>query len=271
MRGGWLLLGASATFLSCSNVLGIPSDTLSFCSQPANQGHSYCEDFDVGDATKRWTFSEAKGGATLAVTSGSDRSAPNLLDLGVPAVTTAGSNAIAGYTVEFDGATFTGLHIEADVRFVTPDGGPMGQVSGGFLIVVDKSGGCVGLGLGGGGNGVPVGIGAVTFPESNGCSALTGGAASASPTGTALALAPAPNQWFHIIVEVLPDRAGLAGAGTLTFDIVGVPGSTPTVHLAAGTLVASGIPLAGFAAEVEGPSGPLEVQYDNVTIDVVSP
>ena len=29
--------------------------------------------------------------------------------------------------------------------------------------------------------------------------------------------------------------------------------------------------LVGFAAEVDGPSGPLEVQYDNITIDVVPP
>ena len=271
MRGRWLLLGAAVTCLSCSNVLGIPGDTLSFCSQPANQGHTYCEDFDVGDPTKRWTFSEAVGGATLAVEPGSDRSAPNFVDLSAPA-RASGQSAIAGFDVEFDSATFTGLHIETDMRFVTADGGPLGAVNGGFLLVVDKSGGCVALGLGSAGNGAPVGIGAITFPESTGCSLLNGGGAGGNSAGaTPLTVAPGANQWFHILVDVLPDKAGLPGAGTLTLDVVGRPGSTPAVHLGAGTLVPSGIPLVGFAAEVDGPSGPLDVQYDNVTIDVVSP
>jgi hypothetical protein len=49
---------------------------------------------------------------------------------------------------------------------------------------------------------------------------------------------------------------------------VGQPTSSTPVPLGAGTLTPSGIPLVGFAAEVNDPSGPLEVQFDNIWIDL---
>ncbi|HEX3345615.1 MAG TPA: hypothetical protein VHS09_13625, partial [Polyangiaceae bacterium] len=104
-----------------------------------------------------------------------------------------------------------------------------------------------------------------------GCSALTsGGGASAMAGGRQVPLgeAPAPNTWSHVIVSVSPDAARNDGSGTLTFNIEGQPAAFQPVPLLLGTLVASGIPLVGFASEVNGPSGPLEVQFDDITIDL---
>jgi hypothetical protein len=269
MRLTWILLGVAGIGVGCASVLGIPGDTPSFCAQPANQGHAYCEDFDVGDPSTRWTYVTTTGGSTYAVQPGG-LSPPNLLDMSAP--TQPGkTSALAGFDKEFDDSTFVGVHIEADVRFVTQGGAPL-SANGGFLIVVDKSGGCIGLGVGlAGDSGAPAGIGAVVAPQSMDCSALTGGngGGMAGPgPEIQLTQAPQPNTWFHLVVVVAPDAMGLPGAGTLTVNIVGQPNSAPAVHLPAGTLVASGIPLVGFAAEVNGPSGPLEVQYDNITIDL---
>jgi hypothetical protein len=269
MRPAWTLLAVASLGVGCAGVLGIPDDTPSFCAQPANQGHAYCEDFDVGDPTTRWTYAEATGGATYSI-EGSDRSPPSLLDMSAPAVP-KGSSALAGMDVEFDNSTFVGLHIEADVRFVTQGGAAL-SANGGFMLIVDKSGGCVGLGVGVGlVPGAPAMIGSIIYPEPTACSALTGGGGGTTtgpPIQKTITTAPAPNAWFHLVVLVAPDPTGAPGAGTLGFNIVGQPGSTPTVPLPAGTLVSTGIPLVGFAAEVNGMSGPLEVQFDNITIDL---
>ena len=145
MRLAWMLLAAAGIGAGCASVLAIPNDTPSFCGQPANQGHAYCEDFDVGDPSSRWTFAEATNSATYMVAP-SDRSPPNLLDLSAPMVPDGGT-ALAGFTKEFDDSTFVGLHIEADIRFVTQGGAPI-TANGGFLLVVDKNGGgCIGLGV----------------------------------------------------------------------------------------------------------------------------
>jgi len=80
---------------------------------------------------------------------------------------------------------------------------------------------------------------------------------------------PQPNQWGHITVDVVPDPSG-DGSGTLTFDLRGSTAGAPQVPIMAGTLTAQGAPLVGFAANVTGPSGPLEVQYDNVIVDLLA-
>jgi hypothetical protein len=269
MRSAWGLLGAASLWAGCADVLAIPHGTPSFCAQPANQGHAYCEDFDVGDPSTRWTFAEALGGATSSLRP-SDDSPPNLLDL--TATSAAGGSAIAGFTKEFDDATFVGLHIEADVRFVTQSSASL-PGNAGFLLIVDKSGGCVGIGLAGGGTSGPPGVGAIVFADPTGCSALNGGtlsrdaSAGGPPPSTYITGTPPLNEWFHVIVVVTPDPTG-TGAGTLTFDIAGQPSPGMPVPLSAGTLAPSGIPLVGFAAEINGQGGSIEVQYDSVWIDL---
>lgn len=269
---GVCVAGASAAAGSaagCANVLGIPNDSPSFCAQPANQGHDYCEDFDVGDPSTRWTFAEATPGAAYAVRP-SDKTGPNLIDFSSPGAS-AGSTAIAAFDEEFDDSTFVGLHVEADVRFVTANGAPI-DASGGFLLIADKSGGCIGLGIG---SGAPDGgkgeamIGAVVFPTAASCTLLANGGIGGSDapiSNNPLTPAPAPNTWFHMVVVVAPGTGD--GTGTLTFNIVGQPGSVAPVTLPSKTLPPGGIPFVGFAAQVNGPSGPFEVQFDDITIDL---
>jgi hypothetical protein len=269
MRVGWWLVAVAGVVGGCASVLAIPDGTPSFCAQPAHQGHTYCEDFDVGDAGARWTFAEAIGGAAYAIEPSTD-SPPNLLDLSTPAQTDGGSG-LAGFTKEFDDSTFVGLHIEADVRFVTPGGAAI-DASGGFLLIVDKNGGgCIGIGVAPSGpNGKPS-IGAFVFAQGAGCSALTSGGGASSAVGghqVFIGDAPAPNTWSHIVVVATPDAVKRDGSGTLTFNIEGAPAAFQPVPLALATLVSTGIPLVGFASEVNGPSGALEVQFDDITIDL---
>ena len=269
MHAGWIVLAVAAAAVGCATVLAIPNDTPSFCAQPANQGHAYCEDFDVGDAGSRWTFAEATDGSAYSVQPGGF-SPPNLLDMSSP-MEPDGGGALVGFTKEFDDSTFVGLHIEAEVRFVTQNNAPI-TAQGGFLLIVDKNGGgCIGLGTGPSGpNGKPS-IGAFVFAQGAGCSALTSGGGGGSMLGgrqVYVGDAPQPNTWVHIKVIATPDATKNDGSGTLTFNIEGQPGAFIPVPLLLGTLVAGGVPLVGFAAEVNGPSGPLEVQYDNITIDL---
>ncbi len=269
MRAGWILLGVAVVAVGCASVLGIPGDTPSFCAQPANQGHAYCEDFDVGDAGSRWTFAEKSDGSTYSVQPGGE-SPPNLLDMTSPMEPDGGSG-LAGFTKEFDDSKFVGLHIEADVRFVTPNDAPLTAV-GGFLLIVDKNGGgCIGVGTAPGGpNGKPS-IGAFVFAQGAGCSALTSGGGPSSMLGgrqVYVGDAPQPNTWVHMVVIATPDAAKNDGSGTLSFNIEGQPGAFMPVPLVLGTLVSGGVPLVGFAAQVNGPSGAFEVQYDNITIDL---
>jgi len=269
MRASWVLLAAAVVGAGCASVLGLPDGTLSFCSQSANQGHAYCEDFDVGDPSTRWTFAEGTGGGAYAVAPGGE-SPPNLLDMSAPAQS-GKTSALAGFDKEFDDSTFVGLHIEFDVRFVTPGGAPLTS-TGGFLLIVDKSGGCIGIQASPAPDGGPgAGISAIVFQQPTSCSALTGGGpGTAAGPGiiTQITAAPSPNTWAHVVVVVAPDPKGLPGAGTLTFNIEGQPSSPTAVPLVGGTLIAAGIPLVGFAAEVNGPGGAFEVQYDNITIDL---
>ena len=57
-RSVWALVAGAGVCAGCATLLSIPNDTPSFCAQPANQGHAYCEDFDVGDPSTRWSFAE---------------------------------------------------------------------------------------------------------------------------------------------------------------------------------------------------------------------
>ncbi|HEY8039851.1 MAG TPA: hypothetical protein VIF15_08670 [Polyangiaceae bacterium] len=257
MRGAWslALLGA----VGCASVLGIPDKSPSFCARPENQGHAWCEDFDVGDATTRWTYAVQTGG-TLQIAP-SDDSPPNLVDMATP-VPPSG-DALAGFTKEFDEATFTGLHIEADVRFVTPNGGSI-TAQGGFLLVVDKAGGCVGVAI------TPGGVGAAVAPDARSCSGLTsgldsGGGGGGPPQQFPITGLPELNTWLHVKAIVTPNPDG---SGTMTLEFRGQPAASSPVPLPPNTLVPSGAPLVGFAADAHGGTGSVEVQMDNITIDL---
>ena len=273
MKRRWLVATAVVTCaagVACANVLGIPNATASWCS--VNTGHTYCEDFDLGDPLSRMSFHAATGGASLTIAP-SDDSPPNLLDLKTPALGPTGSS-LAGYDEEFDNSQFGALHIEADMRIVTGGRGFKGSI--GFMLISDKQGGCIGLAM------EPPGLGAVTAGDPYSCGALVssngmvtidasgGGADGGGMMITRLGSVPPLDQWDHLKIDVVPSPAG-DGSGTLTIDVVGQLAGYATLLIPVHTLTPTGTPLIGFSAAGLASTGEAEIQYDNVTVDVKAP
>jgi hypothetical protein len=254
--------------IGCASVLGIPNDTPSFCARPENQAHAYCEDFDVGDPSTRWTYAFSLGASSWAIKPSTD-SPPNLIALSSQEIPVDGGSAVVGFDKEFTDAGFAAVHIEADMRLPTGQGGNF-EGETGFLLVTDKEGGCVAM------NFSPQGIGAFAIVTAEACSELTtthaAGAIDAGPDGSLIAasiLGPLPprNSWFHVVIDVTPDGSG-QGSGTLTLNVVGEPTGYRPLAIAKGTLTPTGDPLVGFSNAPQPGSGAIEVDYDNVTIDL---
>jgi hypothetical protein len=122
----------------------------------------------------------------------------------------------------------------------------------------------------------------VVAPQSGGCSSLAGlgGKPVTNPTmdgglagdggvqGAVFLQAPAPNTWFHLRVQAIPDDRVTGAGSQLLMTLTPGLNTIPPFPLPRGSLPRTGTPLVGFAAEINAPSGPLEVQFDNVTIDV---
>jgi hypothetical protein len=276
----------------CASILGIPSDSPSFCARPENQGHDYCEDFDVGNALLRVGPGVEQRGPTTINVEPSDKSPPNLLDLASPALPADGGNPanLAGYYEEFPNSEFVGLRVDADIKLVTKDDAGL-TANGGFMLVGNTQGACIGVGLSQVPAGIPnsplpagtpvLGI-IVVAPQSGGCSSLTG--LSGKPVmapgpdggfggdggvqGMVFLQAPPPNTWFHLKVQAIPDDRVTGAGSQLLLTLTPGLNTIPPYPLPRGSLPRTGIPLVGFASEVNAPSGPLEVQFDNVTIDV---
>jgi hypothetical protein len=274
----------------CASILGIPSDSPSFCASPENQGHDYCEDYDVGNALLRVAPGVEQRGPTTIDIEPSDKSPPNLIDFKSPALPADAStpSELAGYYEEFPNSEFVGLRIDADIRFITQNDAGL-DANGGFLLVGNTQGACIGLGLAQVPAGVPnlplpagtpvLGV-IVVPPQNGGCSSLTGlsgmrtvlppvdgGASDGGVSSAVFVQAPAPNTWFHLRVQAIPDGVIMTGSQLLLTLTPGL-NTIPPFNLPAGALPRRGSPLIGFASEVNPPSGPLEVQFDNVTIDV---
>lgn len=256
--------------MGCASILAIPNDGPSFCAQPENQGHTYCEDFDVGDAASRWTTAFALGSTSWAFKPSND-SPPNLIALSSVAIPPEGGSAVVGFDKEFTDAGFGGVHIEADLRLVPLDGATFAGATG-FLLITDKEAGCVALDV------TPEGIGAFNIVTAEECSVLT----TSHPSGTVEAgaggggqlvqgalLGPLPplNSWAHVVINVTADPSG-DGSGTLTLNVVGQPTGYTPLPIAKGTLSPIGGPLVGFSNAPQPGSNALEVDYDNVTIDL---
>jgi hypothetical protein len=77
-------------------------------------------------------------------------------------------------------------------------------------------------------------------------------------------IAPMPtlNQWSHITLDVTRNSDG---SGTVGFDI-NLPGRLPPPQIPAGYLT-DGSPAVAVATSVVGPSGRVELEFDNVTVD----
>ncbi len=274
MKRVWLAVApvVGVAGVACASVLNIPNDTPSWCS--VNTGHTYCEDFDLGDPLSRMSFHAATGGGQLTIAP-SDDSPPNLLDLKTPALGPTGSS-LAGYDEEFDDSQFGALHIEADMRIVTHGGGFKGNI--GIMLISDKQGGCIGLAM------EPGGIGAVTVDSPYACGSLIGSngmqvmvdAGSATGDGgesmvaTRLGDVPPVDQWLHLKVDVVPSATG-DGSGMFTIDVVGQLAGYAPLPIPPKTLTPTGTPLVGFSVAGLASTGDAELQYDNITVDLKAP
>lgn len=260
-----LLAAGLLACASCASAIGIPNDTASFCS--THTGHTYCEDFDLGDPISRMSFHASNGGAKLSIAPSND-SPPNLADMVSPALG-PGEQSLAGYDQEFDGNGFGKLHIEADLRLVTHGAGFKGVIVG-ILLISDKQGGCIGVAL------TEQGVSAFTAPSPDACGSLVGGGTHPDAgvhvgmMGSPLGGLPPLDQWVHVVAVVTPS-ASHDGSGTFTFDVVGAPTGSSPLPLGPGTVTPTGTPLVGFSASGLPTSAACEVQYDNVTIDLAQP
>jgi hypothetical protein len=94
------------------------------------------------------------------------------------------------------------------------------------------------------------------------------GFGDAGVQGTFFVPAPPPNTWFHLKVQAIPDDRFTGRGSQILLTLTPGLNTIPPYPLPSGSLPRTGVPLVGFAAEVNAPSGPLEVQFDNVTVDV---
>jgi hypothetical protein len=252
--------------LGCASLIGLPDGSPSYCARPQNQGHTYCEDFDVGDPSTRWSFA-FNFGPTRWSLAPSDDSPPNLIALTSASIPLDAGSALVGFDKELTDAGFGALHVEADMRLLTPDGAaPEGRI--GFLLITDKAGGCMAL------NFLPTGVGAIALVSPEICADLTttqpltldGLGPDSGVLERVLGPLPVLDQWFRMVVDVTPDESA-DGSGTLVFNIIGVPTGYVSLPIAPGTLTASGAPLVGFSNAAQPGNGAVTVEFDNVTID----
>lgn len=291
-------LPVCAVVTGCASILGIPSDSPSFCDRPENQGHDYCEDYDVGNALERVgpdTVPPAgapSAGATMAIEP-SDASPPNLIDFVAQAMPAGANHEVSGYYKTWN-KPFVGLRLDADVRFVLHAAPTLTGIYG-FMLIGSAPGACLGLaaypwpcdaglpygattffglyvpqgmqgcnslvalGGGGGGNGdAGMGIGALCASASSGFSA------AGLPGGSGLpAFLQVPGDWFHLTVQIAPR---LGGAAAVLLRVGGL--SSQTGVLPPGSVPSEGLPIVGIASAPSTPDTSEEVQFDNVTVDI---
>lgn len=264
----------------CASILGIPSDSPSFCARTENQGHDYCEDYDVGDALARIPeMNRAEQGNASMTIQPSDESPPNLIDfVAHGADPDAGMHPVAGYFKTF-AKKFVGLRVDADVKIVTQNG-TLGGI-GGFMLVGSSPGACLGFAVVPGSYaGLPPDkavFTAVYVPQgAGGCGSLVALGAGGMPLGgvgmgdagvidgggtPTVVIVPALDQWFHLTLQVQP---AADGGGVL---LLRAGLSSQQMAMPPGTVPADGQPIVAVAS---APGSPFfeEVKVDNFTVDV---
>jgi hypothetical protein len=267
MKNAWPLSLFALAGMGCASLISLPDDSPSYCARPENQAHAYCEDFDVGDPSTRWSFAFNLGPTSWSIAP-SDDSPPNLIALSSETLSVDGGSAVVGFDKEFTDAGFGKLHLEADMRLVTPEGGGLAGAVG-FLLITDKAGGCMAL------NFSALGVGGFSLVSPERCAELTTTHATALDDAgpdagelqQVLGALPPVNHWFRVVIDVTPDTNG-QGGGSLVLNIVGVPTGYVPLPIAPGTLTASGAPLVGFSNAAQPGTKAITVEYDNVTIDL---
>ena len=260
----------------CASILSIPSGSASFCARSENQGHDYCEDYDVGNALSRVGPNlVAQGAATMSIEP-SDASPPNLIDFLAHATPPDAGHEVAGYYKTFDAKKFAGLHIEADMKFKTQGTGVIAGAAG-FMLVGSSPGACLGLAAApwpfdaGLPMGTPVFAGILVPQATGGCGSLVALGVNGAPLGSLAMdggalppIVPVLDNWFHLTVQIAPSASG-DGSGVL---LLRADLSSEELALPKGTVPVTGLPIVGFAAAPAGGNAPVEVQFDNVTVDV---
>lgn len=266
----------------CASILSIPSGSSSFCARPENQGHDYCEDFDVGDALGRvGPNTVTSGGATMTLEA-SDASPPNLIDFYAQATGSDGGHEVAGYYKTWN-KQFVGLRIDADMKFLTHGKGVLTGPYG-FMLVGASPGSCLGLAAfpwpvdAGWPLGTPVFSGVFVPQATGGCESLValggmgvplGGIAAGDGGGDAAGPAQLPpivpvlDNWFHLTIQIAPSSSG-DGSGIL---LLRAGLSSQQLVMPKGTVPVTGLPIVGLAAAPQSGAAE-EVQMDNVTVDV---
>jgi hypothetical protein len=251
---------ALAVAAGCASILSIPDRQAEWCDRPEN-AHAFCDDFDHTDAGGLWATNATPGASARFV--GSSDTAPNAVDLSTAALA-LGAPTVVGMFRQFTGA-FGHVRVALDVRFIQVDlaaeGGLASEV--GFLLL-EQQGFCLGAVL------TPDGVGLVMRARSTDCTSVVDlpvGARSIKddaglPVYTNVGPVPAMNQWLHFILDVKrkPD-----GSGAVAFSF-NYPGVLPPPQIPAGMLNETA-PAVAVATSVVGPTGRVELQFDNVTVD----
>jgi hypothetical protein len=257
--------GATAAGLAvgCASILSIPDRSPEWCDRPENK-HDFCDDFDHDDAGGGWTPGSTTG-ATFTVGSSSD-TAPNAIDL-TTTPEPLGAAAVAGLYLPFT-QKFDHVHFAVDVRFVKLDleteGGLAAQL--GFLLI-EQQDFCIGAVA------TRAGLGLVMRSHSTDCTSVSdvpveGGTITddAGLTGFAIVAAtPNLNQWLHVSLDV---KRNSDGSGKVGFDI-NLPGRIAPPQIPPGYLTEDP-PAVAIASSIVGPSGGVELQFDNVAVDFPS-
>ncbi len=266
-------LAALAAAVGCASILSIPDRTAEWCLRPEN-AHMFCDDFDHADAESKWSLgTDLAPGARHAYLP-SDDTPPNALDLKVDPLD-AGDFNVTAIEKDFPTGPFAHVHVELDVKFVqqglaTVDGVSTGF---GFLLLELKPNVCIGVGLS------PPGIGLVVVTNSLDCttagnstpdSGFTGGSPVTLPDGgtgyntaTIVASPPVVSEWNHLTLDV---QRAADGSGAVSFNLTGAGAGAPP-QIPAGSLPETGVTALALAASITGPSGPVDIQFDNVTVD----
>jgi hypothetical protein len=256
------VVAALLTAVGCMSILAIPERSLSWCNRPENK-HDFCEDFDHPDAASGWVVGAQSSTSSMKVVA-SDDTPPNAVDLSIaPLALDAG--AVTGLFKEFPSKNFAHVRFEADVRFVDvhleSQGGVTSQV--GFLLLQEPAF-CVGMVV------TPSGIGMVMRAKQRDCTTVSslpvdaGNIVDDAGLTAYAPIAPIPGstQWFHVKLEV---QRRADNGGNVTFDI-NYPGVINAPAIPAGFLQ-DAPPAIAVATSVAGPSGRVELQFDNVTVD----
>jgi hypothetical protein len=278
MRGSWFAIGALAAASGCASILGVRDPSLEWCLRPEN-AHAFCEDFDHDGPLSAWSVKPTPLPGAARTVVASDDSPPNLLDTSVQPLQRGAAN-LTGLETAFPGQEFDHVVVALDVRIVSlgyvQDQGVGSGI--GFLLIEDTSTAaqepnlCIGLVLGNGRTIATAAVALVLVPNPTDCFMVDNATAPDGGSGDGGGGSPGPivlgevlqNEWQHIVLDIRRDPSG-NGSGTIQPTLPGV-GAIGAISVDAGYLT-SGYPQLGIATSVTGPSGNVEIQFDDVTVD----